>query len=114
MDQASRSGARVYVLNSPVLTDYGDWRLEGPISVERAAELVSGEFVSAVGHPATAEFLSKLLGVPVPTNRITAHMQPGDRALVLRLIERLPEGMVLTAEEMQTLPFELSLLTRLA
>lgn len=114
MQGENRSDAKLYVLNSPVLTGYGDWRLEGPIAVERAAELLSGGFISAVGHAGTAEFLSKPLGVHVPVNRIAAEMQPGDCALVLRLKQRLPEGTLLSAEEMRAMPFELALLTRLA
>jgi hypothetical protein len=41
-------------------------------------------------------------------------MQPGDRAIVLRLKVRLPEGALLTDEQMRGLPFELGLLTRLS
>ncbi len=114
MQHQNRSDGKVYVLNSPVLTDYGDWRLEGPISVGRAVELLSAGFVSAVGHAGTAELLSKLLGVQIPVNRIHAEMQPGDRALVLRLDQRLPEGTVLTLEAVEQQSFELGLLTRLA
>ena len=40
-------------------------------------------------------------------------MQAGDKALILRLLERLPEGKVLNAQEMRQVPFELALLTRL-
>jgi len=111
---AGACGKRLYVLNAPVLTDYGDWRFEGPISVGQARELLSGGFVSAVGHPGAAALLSEVLGIEVPVNRIRVEMQPGDRALVLRLKERLPEGTLLTAEQMRAFPFELALLTRLA
>ncbi len=84
------------------------------LGVERARELVRGGFVSAVGHPASAQFLAAQLGVEVPLNRVAIERQPGDRAVVLRLKGRLPEGAVLTAEQMRDLPFELALLTRLA
>jgi hypothetical protein len=39
-------------------------------------------------------------------------MAPGDAALVLRLRARLPEGAVLTAEEMAAVPYELGWLER--
>ncbi len=115
MDEKSvgESGT-VYVLNTAVVTDYGDYRLEGPISVAQAAELLSRGFVSAVGHVPTAEFLSNLLGITIPANRIRVEMRPGDCALVFRLKERLPEGKVLSADEMKQIPFELAILRRLA
>jgi hypothetical protein len=45
-------------------------------------------------------------------NRVAIQMQPGDRAIVFRLLTRLPEGVVLSAEELTALPFELGLLER--
>lgn len=114
MAERHRVKGKVYVLNAPVLSDYGDWRFEGPISVAEAVDLLSEGFISAVGHMGAAEFLSKRLGVPVTVQRFRAEMQPGDRALVLRIKCRLDEGAILTAEEMEKLPVELGILTRLA
>lgn len=106
--------ATLFIINAPVLTDYGLWRFEGPLDTETARALLAGGFVSAVGHEATARFLSARLGVTIPVNRIRASLAPGDRALVLRLLERLPENRVLSEAEMAALPFELGLLSRLA
>lgn len=105
----------LYIMNSPILTSYGEWCFEGPLSVDSAKELIANEpFISAIGHEGSAQFLSQLLERPFEVNRIRAELKPADRALVLRINERLPEGVVLTAEQVRTLPFELGLLTRLS
>ncbi len=101
----------LYLLNSPVLTAYGDWTCYGPRSVEAARQALTGGFTSAIGHEGAARLLGLLLEMEVPVNRIAIAMQPGDQALVLRLLTRIPEGAVLDAEAMRGIPWELGLLT---
>ena len=98
-----------YVLNVPVLTNYGTFRFR-KVTVEEAKKVLAGGFISAVGHEGTAKVLSELLGIEIPYNRQEIHMKPGDRAVVFRLLRRLPEGVVLSREELLALPFELGVL----
>jgi hypothetical protein len=80
------------------------------VTVEEAkAILASQPFTSAVGHEGTAQLLSKLLGVHILFNRQTIFMQPGDRALHFFLRTRLPEGRVLSEDELKGLEYWLVL-----
>lgn len=68
-----------------------------------------------MGHAATAEFISHLLGVEVPENRVQIHMRPGDCAVVIRLLARLEAGRTFEdAEELAAVPCKLGLLRRIA
>lgn len=102
-----------YLLNSPVLTAYGRWRLDGPVSIEAAQAFArQPQVVSAIGHAATAQWLSATLGVPVACERRSVLMQVGDQALVLRLRRRLPEGELLAVEEIGRVGVEFGVLVR--
>jgi len=103
----------LYIINTPVLTDYGLWEFSGPLSIREVRTRLEPGFVSAIGHEASANILSRILNIPIPVNRIQIKMQPKDEALILRLLKRLPEGKVLDESELMALDFELGLLKRL-
>ncbi len=101
----------VYLLNSAVLTDFGEYEYR-QITVEEAVEIIKKGFVSAIGHKGIAEFLSKLFGVRVDYNRIEIRMQPGDVAVVYKISGRLPPQQELKAEDLEKIPYVLGLLIR--
>jgi hypothetical protein len=74
-----------------------------PITLEEVKDLLKGGFESAVGHPATAQVMSALLGVEIPPNRVAITLKPGDKLVVFQLGTRLAEGQVLSAEEVAAL-----------
>jgi len=105
----------LYVVNTPIISV--DEKIEEiyvkvrKISIEEAKELLrKSEFISAVGHEATASFLSKLFQVNIPYNRIYIKYRPSDKAICLKVLQRLPEGKVLSEEEIKQIPFEIYLL----
>ena len=74
-----------------------------PITVGGVKALLKEGFVSAVGHESTAQALTLLTGIEVPVNRTAIRLAPGDQLIVFQLAVRLPEGAVLTKEEVQAL-----------
>jgi hypothetical protein len=101
----------VYVLNTPILTEYGEYAFS-KVTPEDIKALLPDGFVSAIGHEGTATFMSAVLGMQIPANRTAIKMQTGDIAVVFRVLTRLPEGKVLSEDELKTIPYEFALLKR--
>jgi hypothetical protein len=102
-----------YILNTPILTAFGKWDFS-PMSIDEAKAFANeADFVSAVGHQATADLLTQILGTDVPCLRQAVTLEKGDKALVFRLMRRLPEGVVLGAKDLAAEDFSFGMLERL-
>ena len=73
------------------------------VSVEEAKALLQDctEIVSYVGHPATAAYIKLALDINVETTRGQYAPVVGDIAIAVTAKERLPEGSILSLEEME-------------
>lgn len=68
-----------------------DVRVE-EIGIDQAREMAAAA-VSAVGHADTAAVFTDVLGIDVPSARVTVRLSAGDSALVGQYVgPRLPEG----------------------
>jgi len=102
----------LYVLNSATLPlkEGGKYLIKAKeISVEEARELLkNNDFVSAVGHEATAKALTSIFGVEIPFNRIQIQLTAGDKLLSIILKKRLEEGKILkTIEELNQIGYSI-------
>jgi len=80
------------------------------VDTETVKQIISEEEVeSAVGHESTAKVLSQLLGVEVKAERKEIKLKKGDKLVVFQLLQRLPEGAMLSEEELKQLQFKLFL-----
>ena len=59
--------------------------------------------ISAIGHEGTAKVLSELTGFDIKANRINVILDNETTLIVFQILERLPEGKILTKEEIQQL-----------
>ncbi|MCX8008716.1 MAG: YddF family protein [Patescibacteria group bacterium] len=106
-----RSG-KVYVLNSPILTSFGKYEYNELTLEEAKTKLQSSEIISAIGHQSTADAISALTEVDVPMNRATVNMKSGEEAIVIKVNGRLPEGKVLSKDELNSIGFTFGLLVK--
>ena len=98
---------KAYLVNAfsvNMLPDVKTWVLFMPLDEDTfVARLKEKEFESYVGHEGTAKLLSMLLGTGVPVNRGNLKLQDGDEVYIVVVSERLPEGKVLSEEEVRSL-----------
>ena len=104
---------KLAILNTPILTGEGNYKLSS-ITLEQAQKLVNeNDFDSYIGHQATSEILSILLGTEVPMNRQQFKQEVGQKALIFKLNSRLQEGQVLaTIQEIESIGYTFQLLER--
>lgn len=100
----------LYILNSLILPlkEGEEYTVKAKqVFLNDVKELLSkGQFQSAVGHQATADLLTSVLGVSIPMNRVAVTLTRGDKALCFVLKQRLPEGVVVkTPEELQKIGY---------
>ena len=70
---------------------------------------------SHVGHQATADTMTAMLGVDVPLDRTPLAQEVGQQAIALKLHKRLQEGQVLTSEkELEDIGYDFVLMIRTA
>jgi hypothetical protein len=79
-----------YILNSAVITAEGTYKYLHITPAEAITWLHEVDWESMIGYPETAEALSKISKIQIPVNRKVITMQPGDEALVFRLV--FPQG----------------------
>jgi len=75
------------------------------VDTEYVKQLIqnNGSIISIVGHEGTAQVLTQLLGVNINVNRVQYVMGSNDILVIFQLLTRLPEGKILTAQEVQQL-----------
>lgn len=102
----------IAILNTSILTAFGAYTYEKS-DLEEARSLVRADrYFSVIGHQATAEILTDLLGVEVPMNRIAYEQPVGEVALVFKLKGRPPEGVILDRAGVEAVGYGFGLLTR--
>jgi hypothetical protein len=100
------------ILNAPIATAVGNYTTF-PIPVESARILANSmEITSHIGHQSTAKLVARLLGRPIEYTREELHQKTGQLALVFRLKERQPEGVVLSLDELEQIGYDFWLLYR--
>ena len=98
------------LLNTSIITTTGTYKMVDLT----LAQANKDNLLSAIGHSATADVLTKLLAVDVPANRIVFTQDIGQQAIVLKMKGRLPDDVKdLTIDDMHQIGFDLFLLTRL-
>lgn len=107
----------ITILNTSIATGRGVNTWESGLGLKYVREFIAPNsnrqpqvFDSAVGHQATAEILTELLGVPVDVNRQQFAQQMGDCAIVFKVHGRIPEGSILSRAELDAMGYDFGML----
>lgn len=103
----------IALFNGTVVTTNGTYKIDD-IDLNIAIKLLKEHgYISAIGHSATAELMSEILGVEVPKNRIHFVQEVDQLAIVFKLKVRPAEGVILTKEELLDIGYDLKIMKRL-
>lgn len=103
----------IALFNGTVATTNGLYSIED-IDLKTAKKYVKENgFISAIGHEATAEIMSEILGQDISMNRIQFHQKVGQIAIVFKLNERPEEGKILSRHEVEKVGYSLKKMERL-
>lgn len=108
--------SRLVLINSAIFTRDGafDCRTitlrEVKNIVERYQEESGYKILSAIGHEATANVLERLLGLNDLYNRIQYTQEDSDMVICFKLKSRIPEGVILTVDEIEKVGYEFKLI----
>ena len=106
---------KLALLNTSILTTAGVYELTD-ISLEQARQMVADNadnLDSAVGHQATADIMTALLGIDIPVNRQLFLQEIGQQALVFKLKGRPQEGIILTTADKEAIGYKFQLLKKI-
>ncbi|MCK9220719.1 MAG: YddF family protein [Bacteroidales bacterium] len=102
----------VYLINSPVLTNFGSYVYKHVGIGDVKSTLNTKPFTSAIGHETTALFLTHLLGQNIPCNRIAIRQTGEDILIVFKLKIRGVANKEYSFEEMEQAGYEFGILTK--
>jgi Domain of unknown function (DUF1874) len=102
----------IAILNTSILTADGSYTLSTITLAEARSLIADREIISAVGHQSTADILTTLLGRDIPVNRIEFTQEREQAAIVFKLRGRPPEGVILSAEQVEAIGYDLKILDR--
>lgn len=66
-------------------------------------EQIDNATVNAVGHQATTDLINSICSTKLVPNRVDIKLRDGDVLLVVQVLERLPEGKILSYDEIKKL-----------
>lgn len=103
----------VGLFNGTVATTNGLYSIKD-IDIETAKKYICDlGYISAIGHEGTAELMSEIFDKEIKMNRIQFHQQVGQKAIVFKLNERPPEGVILNRKEIEKIGYKLKIMERL-